>query len=159
MSRAALLPTSSLGYQVNCLARLMEHALREQMSPFGVMPGQFAQLLSLYQEDGLTQAQLCERVRIEQPTMAKTLARMERDGLIDRLPDPMDGRRSLVILTERAREIEGDLVAAARRVNAAATRGLTKSQITQFMQTMATIIGNLNGAAVSSETISEEQAS
>jgi len=104
-------------------------------------------LLSLYQEDGLTQAQLCERVRIEQPTMANTLARMERDGLIDRLPDPVDGRRSLVTLTKRARDVEGDLTVAARRVNAAATRGLTKSQISTFMQTMDAIIGNLERAA------------
>jgi DNA-binding MarR family transcriptional regulator len=150
MSPAALLPTSSLGYQVNYLARLMENALRDQISPLGVVPGQFAQLLSLYQEDGLTQAQLCERVRIEQPTMAKTLARMERDGLIDRQPDPDDGRRSLVTLTNRARDIEDDLMAAARRVNAAATGGLTKSQIATFMQTMDAIIGNLDGAATPS---------
>jgi DNA-binding MarR family transcriptional regulator len=150
MSPAALLPTSSLGFQVNLLARLMEHALRDQISPFAVVPGQFAQLLSLYQEDGLTQAQLCERVRIEQPTMAKTLARMERDGLIDRLPDPVDGRRSRVTLTKRARDIEDDLIAAARRVNAAATRRLTKSQIATFMETMDAIIGNLDGAATPS---------
>jgi DNA-binding MarR family transcriptional regulator len=147
MSPVALLPASSLGYQVNYLGRLMEHGLREQISSFGVVPGQFAQLLSLYKEDGLTQAQLCERVRIEQPTMANTLARMERDGLIDRLPDPIDGRRSLVTLTKRARDVEGDLTAAARRVNAAATRGLTKSQIATFMQTMDAIIGNLERAA------------
>jgi DNA-binding MarR family transcriptional regulator len=147
MSSAALPPVSSLGYQVNYLARLMEHGLREQISPFGVVPGQFAQLLSLYQEDGLTQAQLCERVRVEQSTMANTLARMQRDGLIDRLPDPADGRRSLVTLTKRARDVEGDLTFAARRVNAAATRGLTKSQISTFMQTMDAIIGNLERAA------------
>ena len=150
MSPSALLPTSSLGYQINYLARLMEHALREQISPVAVVPGQFAQLLSLYQEDGLTQAQLCERVRIEQPTMARTLARMERDGLIDRLPDPVDGRRSLVTLTKRARDIEDDLIAAARRVNSAATRRLTKSQIATFMQTMDAIIGNLECAATPS---------
>jgi MarR family transcriptional regulator for hemolysin len=72
---------------------------------------------------------------------------MERDGLIDRLPDPVDGRRSLVTLTKRARDVEGDLTVAARRVNAAATRGLTKSQISTFMQTMDAIIGNLERVA------------
>lgn len=159
MAHRALSPGSSLGYQVNYLARLMEHALRDQIASVGVVPGQFAQLLSLYRADGLTQTQLCERVRIEQPTMANTLARMQRDGLIDRTPDPMDGRRSLVTLTDHAREIERDLVAAARRVNAAAARGLTNAQIAQFMQTMATIIANLDGTAVSDNTSSEEQAS
>ena len=146
MAPASFSPASSLGYQVNYLARLMANALRDQIAPLGVVPGQFAQLLSLYQEDGVTQAQLCERIQIEQPTMANTLARMQRDGLVDRVPDPADGRRSLVMLTQRARELEGELVDAARKVNAAATRGLTESQIAQFMATLNTIIGNLVAA-------------
>lgn len=146
MSPTSLPPESSLGYQVNHLARLLAHALRDQMAPLAVVPGQFAQLLSLYEQDGLTQAELCDRVRIEQPTMANTLTRMQRDGLVDREPDPTDGRRSLVMLTERARELESELVAAARTVNAAATHGLTESAIAQFMETMSVIISNLDGA-------------
>lgn len=80
------------------LARLLR-ALRERIESLGVVPGQFAQLLALYEQDGLTQAELCAHVEIERPTMARTLSRMQRDGLIDRVPDPADGRRSLVTLT------------------------------------------------------------
>lgn len=83
MADPALPTRVSLGYQVNHLARMLAQALRERIAPLGVVPGQFAQLLVLHEQDGLTQAQLCERVRIEQPTMANTLARMERDGLIE----------------------------------------------------------------------------
>lgn len=134
---------SSLGYQVNHLSRLLASALRASIEPFGVVPGQFAQLLALYESDGLTQTELCAKVQIEQPTMANTLARMERDGLIARTPDPQDRRQSLVTLTPRARELEDDLVVAARTVNASATRGLSEDEIAAFMTVMATIIGNL----------------
>ena len=48
---ATLPRQSSLGYQVNHLARLMAQALRERIAPFGVVPGQFAQLLALYEQD------------------------------------------------------------------------------------------------------------
>lgn len=34
--------------------------------------------------------------------MAQMLARMERDGLIRRMPDPNDGRSSLISLTKAA---------------------------------------------------------
>jgi DNA-binding MarR family transcriptional regulator len=34
--------------------------------------------------------------------MAQLLARMERDGLVERVPDPSDGRSRLVNLTEGA---------------------------------------------------------
>ena len=40
-----------------------------------MVPGQFAQLLALYEEEPLTQRELSDRVQIEQPTMAYTLKR------------------------------------------------------------------------------------
>lgn len=134
---------ASLGYQVNYLARLLEQALRERIEVLGVVPGQFAQLLVLYEQEGLTQRELCQRVGIEQPTMANTLQRMERDGLIERVPDPADGRRARVMLTEQARQKENDLNAAAYEVNAIATNRLDESEITTFMHTVARIIENL----------------
>jgi DNA-binding MarR family transcriptional regulator len=133
----------SLGYQVNHLARLLEAALHQRISPLGVVPGQFAQILALYEEDGLTQRQLCDLVRIEQPTMAKTLQRMERDLLIRREPDPGDRRRARVLLTAHARALRSDLVDAATEVNAAATKGLSHREISEFMRTLARIIDNL----------------
>ncbi len=138
---------ASLGYQVNHLGRLLAHALQQRIAPLGVVPGQFAQLLALFEQDGLTQAELCERVRIEQPTMANTLRRMERDNLIRREPDPADGRRTRVVLTAQARDVEDQLVAAARDVNAAATHGLSDQEVSTFMHTMARIISNLETAA------------
>lgn len=78
-------------------------------------------MLALHEHDGLTQRELCERVRIQQPTM-DTLQRMERDALIRREPDPADGRRTRVVLTAQARDLEDHLVAAARDVNGIATK-------------------------------------
>lgn len=139
----------SLGYQVNHLGRLLARALRQRIEHLGVLPGQFAQLLALYESDGLTQAELCACVQIEQPTMASTLTRMERDGLIERVPDPDDGRRSLVLLTSRARELSDELVSAAVTVNELATRGLDEHEVAAFMATLATIIDNLQATQAS----------
>jgi DNA-binding MarR family transcriptional regulator len=72
----------SLGYQVNLLARLFERALRERIAPHGVVPGQFPALLCLYEQDGLTQAELGSRVQIEQPTIAKTLQLAPMSNLV-----------------------------------------------------------------------------
>lgn len=143
---ASLALRTSLGYQVNLLARLLAQALRERIAPSGVVPGQFAQLLTLYEEDGLTQRELCERVRIEQSTMANTLRRMERDGLVRRLPDPEDRRRTRIELTDRAQRLEPELAASARDVNAIAARGLNSRELAAFMRTLTRIIANLETA-------------
>jgi DNA-binding MarR family transcriptional regulator len=134
---------SSLGYQVNHAARLFAQALQRRIAPLGVVPGQFAQLLALFEVDGQTQRQLCEQVGIEQPTMANTLQRMERDGLIRRDPDPTDGRQARVVLTKRARDIERPLIAAARTVNATATRGLNAEDVATVLAALTRIIDNL----------------
>ncbi|MGH3841736.1 MAG: MarR family winged helix-turn-helix transcriptional regulator [Pseudonocardiaceae bacterium] len=135
--------TESMGYLVNHLARLLANALRARIAHRGVVPGQFAQLLALYEHDGLTQSQLCERVSIDQSTMAHTLKRMERDGLIRRIPDQLDGRRAIIWLTERARELEDDLTGCAQQVNALATKGFTDDQISQCHQLVTRMIDNL----------------
>lgn len=148
----------SLGYQANHLARLLARALRDRIEPLGVVPGQFAQLRALYESDGLTQAELCARVQIEQPTMASTLARMERDGLIKRVPDPGDRRRSLVMITPRALELRDELLSSATAVNAVATRGLDVREVAAFMTTMAKVIDNLEATrAVSNRLANDDQ--
>lgn len=134
----------SLGYMINHVARQMANALHDEISPLGVVPGQFAQLLALYERDGITQKELCEIVEIEQPTMANTLARMERDGLIERIPHPTDGRKQLIMLTERARQLEASLIAAAQRVNRAASKGLTKGETKSLVAQLARLRSNLD---------------
>lgn len=150
-SAPALARDRSLGYQVNHLARLLAAALRARTEPHGVVPGQFAQLLALYEEDGLSQGELCQRVRIDQSTMAHTLKRMVRDGLVDRGVDTDDRRRTLFRLTPRSRELQPALVGAAREVNALATRWLSEAEVEVFMRVVAVLITNLSTAEADPE--------
>ena len=133
----------SLGYMVNLEARMLALALHRRIALHGVVPGQFPALLALYERDGRTQAELCREVQIEQPTMANTLRRMERDGLVRRQSDTEDGRRQLIFLTPRAISLRTKLVAAARAVNDAATRGLTEREVTRTLSTIRRVVENL----------------
>jgi DNA-binding MarR family transcriptional regulator len=146
MTTAPLRPGSSVGYQVNRVARLFEVALRQRIAGYGVVPGQFPALLALFEQDGQTQRQLCAAASVDQSTMAKTLARMRRDGLIREEPDPRDGRRTRYYLTPRARGLEADLSAAGHEVIALATRGIPAARLAAFDQALAEMASNLEGA-------------
>src|SRR4051812_36585626 len=98
-------PTESLAIGVAQLSRMFDRELRAALMPAGVLPGQLPVLLALYDDDGPTQADLARRLAVEQPTMASTLARMERAGLIERRADEDDSRRARVHLTERSRAL------------------------------------------------------
>ena len=130
----------SAGYLINHLARIFEQALAGRIRPLGLVPGQFPVLLALWERDGLTQRDLVERLDVEQPTMANTLARMERDGLIVRSPHPDDGRARIVRLTPRARSLEGPATAAAHQVNEVLLAGLPEPAQQAFIAAMRTLV-------------------
>lgn len=103
----------SATYLASLLAKSFSRALQERGQKLGFAPGQFPVLLELWSEEGLTQKQLLDRLDIEQATMANTLARMERDGLILRKKHPADKRAQQVFLTDKARAMEADAKEAA----------------------------------------------
>lgn len=63
-------------------------------------------LLPLYEEDGLRMGELAARARLSKQTMTQMIARLERDGLVERRTDPTDGRATSIYLTKRARRFE-----------------------------------------------------
>jgi len=119
---------SSAGYVVNMTARLFARELEAGIRPLGIGLGVFPALLHLWETDGLTQRDLVDRLAVEQPTMAATLARMERDGLITRRRDAADARVQRIHLTDKARALEQVATAAAMRVNAKALATLDASE-------------------------------
>src|ERR1700744_4420132 len=80
------------------LARINDIRLRE----LGVSVSQLPVMVALKHGAKLAQKELARLTGVEQPSMAQLLARMERDGLVSREPDPADGRSSLISLTDHA---------------------------------------------------------
>ena len=134
---------ASVGYLVNHAARLFARQLDAGLGPLGLSTGPFPLLLHLWERDGLTQRDLVERLGYEQPTVAATLARMERDGLVERRPDPRDGRAQRIWLTERGRSLRAQAEAEAEAVNARALAGLSSEEARQFVEMTRRVIGAL----------------
>lgn len=135
--------SKSAGYLVNHIARLFFEALRKEIDPLGIVPGQFPALLALWQQDEQTQRELVEKLDVEQATMANTLNRMERDGLIQRRDHPTDGRAKVICLTEKARAIRDDAYVAASSVNDTALAGFSPEERELFITFMQRIIRTL----------------
>jgi DNA-binding MarR family transcriptional regulator len=130
----------SLGYLVNRAARAFANRLATDLRPHGVGIGQWAVLLHLWANDGLTQAQLSRRVAIEQPTMVRTIDRMVRDGLVTRSPDPNDGRATRINLTARGSALRDRLVPLAVEVNQAATAALSEREVATLRRLLAKLV-------------------
>lgn len=116
----------SATYLAAQLAKTFARALNKRAAALGFSPGQFPVLLELWQEEGITQRQLLDRVDIEQATLANTLSRMERDGLIERKPHPKDRRAQIIGLTDKGRELETKAIAASKATDEEILEGLLK---------------------------------
>jgi DNA-binding MarR family transcriptional regulator len=92
-----------------------------------------------------TQTELSRLIGVEQPTMAVTLRRMERDGIIQRTPDPDHGRKTQVKLTARGRKLSDVISAAAHDVQKTASKGLTTVELDEFYRLAGLMTENLNG--------------
>jgi DNA-binding MarR family transcriptional regulator len=63
-------------------------------------------LIPLIEEDGLRMGEIARRARLSKQTMTTMVRLCERDGLVERHPDPDDRRATRVHLTEKARRFQ-----------------------------------------------------
>ena len=94
-ARPTMPPLKLIGHVHRGFQRIADQLLRDQ----GFALGQLPVLMALKDGRPRSQAELARLAQVEQPSMAQLLNRMERDGLVERLPDPEDGRSRLISLT------------------------------------------------------------
>ena len=129
-------------YLSSLVARCFARSFQERAQLLGFAPGQFPILVALWNEDGLTQRELVDRLEIEQATIANTLTRMERDGLIERRPHPSDKRAQLLFLTARGRDIEAEAKDAARMADDALFQGFRRFERELMLEYMRWAVEN-----------------
>lgn len=91
---------------MQALARAHRGRLSTLLAPHGLHAGQDLLLLAVWASPGMRQSELARHLGVEPPTVTRMLQRMERGGLIERRPDPQDGRAVLVHPTPRSRLLE-----------------------------------------------------
>jgi DNA-binding MarR family transcriptional regulator len=72
-------------------------------------PSQLSCLATVGRDGPLSLGALAERERVAAPTMTGIVARLADDGLVERRPDPADGRSRLVSITDAGRDRVADV--------------------------------------------------
>ncbi|MCR6671170.1 MarR family winged helix-turn-helix transcriptional regulator [Devosia ginsengisoli] len=134
---------TSAGYMANWAARLFSRELERQLAPTGIAPAYMPVLFALADGGTLTQKELTRRAAVEQPTMAATLKRMERDGMIHRRQDPGDKRSALVALTPLALGKVETVERVVTAINALALEQLDVGERRQFLSLLGRVIAVL----------------
>ncbi|KAA1183657.1 MarR family transcriptional regulator [Rhizobium tropici] len=146
---------STPGHLISLAARGFARLSEARLKPLGFGVGQLPVLVALRNGKASTQRDLARFAKVEQPPMAQMLARMERDGLIERKPHPEDGRSSHINLTKAAKKRMPDAIETLFQGNRDALDGFTEEEAAQFVALLTRLIANLDqitGAEPSSHT-------
>jgi DNA-binding MarR family transcriptional regulator len=147
-------PDQSVGYLIRAAHRRYIQDLQSYLAPHDIPIGMWYFLRALWQEDGLTQRELSERVGSMGPTTAEQLDNMEQRGYIVRCRSDEDRRKVHVRLTPYGRRLRDKLLRYAKRNNANALNGFSPSEVALLRSGLLRIIKNLDERA-SSEAGSE----
>jgi DNA-binding MarR family transcriptional regulator len=133
----------SVGFTVREVWRLFARCLAPRIAREGVSIGMWFVLRMLWDEDGMTQRELGERVGINGPTMVTALNSMERAGLVKRVQNRDDRRKINVFLTERGHKLKSKLWPMAADVLSIGLSGLSPEQVKSFSQMLTQVRMNL----------------
>lgn len=138
---------STPGHLISLAARGFARLSESRLKPLGFGVGQLPVLVALQNGNASTQRDLARFARVEQPPMAQMLARMERDGLIQRTRDPADGRSSRIVLTKAAQERMPEATTTLFQGNREALIGFTEAEAVQLVDLLTRLIENLDQIA------------
>ncbi|MFL9924074.1 MarR family transcriptional regulator [Herbaspirillum lusitanum] len=132
-------PLKLIGQINRTFARVVDAPLRE----LGFAIGQLPVLVALKRSGELPQSELARIAQVEQPSMAQLLNRMERDGLVSRVPSPSDKRSHLLSLTPEAAKRMPKGKAVMDRVCRTALSGFSAEEEAQLLAFLLRVNVNL----------------
>lgn len=139
----------SFGYLCNFVARLFVHMHAANLAEHGISVGQWPILLWLWAKEGQTQTELSRHVVIDDATMVRTIDRMERDGLVQRVRNPNDRRQHNVYLTDKGRSLRDYLIPSVLMANTTILDALSEAERHQLLDLLRRIITSQQPHALS----------
>jgi len=118
-------PDDSIGFLMSACLRELAPLASFCAASAGISFGTWYFLRILYEQDGLTQRELTDRVGLAQPTAVVALRNLEMGRMIRRETDRDDKRKALIYLTEQGRAAVARALPLFAKLNALALAGLS----------------------------------
>lgn len=102
-------------------------------------------LYVLWQEDHLPIVELSRRTGLAKTTLTGMPDRMEERDFLSRVPSPQDRRQLLIVLTPKARALNGQYEEVSEKMGEIFYRGFSDEEIVRFEEMLERIRRNLQG--------------
>ena len=113
---------------------------------FQVSSDQWIVLVYLWARNGQTQNELAEATGKDKATLKRLIDLLEKRGLLSRLPDARDRRANRIVLTNKGRACQDELIPEAEHTLTQAYAGISEEEVAACLETLQRIQHNLNQA-------------
>ena len=123
-------PDFTTGFLVHDVSRIRKKVVDKAVAPMGITRSQFWVLVNIarYGQDGIAQTELARLMSVGKVSLGGLIDRMEANGILERLPDPIDRRAKKVLMTQKGEELLHRLQDVALDINKQIMKGITKEQ-------------------------------
>ena len=104
--REAMKLANQLCFPLYAAARHVIGLYTPWLKPLGLTYTQYIVLLVLWEQDGCTVGELCEKLMLDNGTLSPLLKKMQQAGYIERTRSASDDRVVVITLTEAGRELQ-----------------------------------------------------
>jgi MarR family transcriptional regulator, organic hydroperoxide resistance regulator len=140
---AHALTDRSLSFLVRQAHRAFVARLADRLVPHEISVAEWAVLRMLWQEEGLTQVALADRMRVRKASLTSVLSTLERKGFLRRTQRGEDRRKYHLFLTRHGRELEAELSPIGAAINRRALTGIDPEDAGLAVLLLEKVIANL----------------
>lgn len=138
-------PTDSMGWAVAYCARRVQEGLIKSFASAGhrVSPEQWSIIVHLWQDNDQTQQALADRFHRSKVAAFHLITKLEEQGIVERRPNPDDGRSNLVHLTAQGRAMAAELIPLGQQNIERALRGIPPEEVETARSVLFRIAANM----------------
>lgn len=129
----------SLAHRLREVTRLFRHVFHQTIDSLGITDGEWACLRLLWDEDGISQTAMSQRLDMTKAAVALWVNVLERDGLAKRKVDRSDARRFRIFLTAKGRRMEAKLQPTIRAIHEKVLADCSIAELQAFSATLTRI--------------------
>jgi Transcriptional regulators len=122
--------------------RTIQKSFARELANYHIGWGHFAILAAVYEKEGRSQDGLALSRGFDKTMIAKSVVRLEEEGLIHRKVDPKDKRVKRLYLTEKGRDLRPEIMRIGHRLNHSLFAGFSPCEAEQAMEIMRKIAMN-----------------
>jgi DNA-binding MarR family transcriptional regulator len=121
-------------YRLSFTSTLVSETIAETYDAlFGITVPEWRVIAWVSQSRGIAQQDICARTRMDKMTVSRATISLVRRNLLEKIPNPEDGRSHLLMLSEQGRALYAQIAPKALDLEARIFSGFDEAEIAQFV--------------------------